>query len=85
MNSLEKILSFKPDLIYPAHGALVKNPIDHVTYYINHRNQREAQIMSTLKDNSEKAMTSMELVKIIYSVSVILKLNVVIQPYRLYV
>ena len=68
MNSLQKILSVKPDLIYPAHGALVKNPVEHVTYYINHRNQREAQIIAVLTEHSSKSLTPMELVKVIYVV-----------------
>ena len=68
MNSLQKILSVKPDLIYPAHGALVKNPVEHVTYYINHRNQREAQIIAVLTEQSSISLTPMELVKFIYVV-----------------
>ena len=68
MKSLQKILSVKPDLIYPAHGALVKNPVEHVTYYINHRNQREAQIIAVLTEHSSESLTPMELVKVIYVV-----------------
>ena len=71
MNSLQKLLSLKPDLMYPAHGALVNNPVEHITYYINHRNEREAQILAALSQQSTKSFTPMELVKIIYVVSIL--------------
>ena len=47
------------------------NPVEHVTYYINHRNQREAQIMAVLTEHSTKSFTPMELVKIIYVVCIL--------------
>lgn len=37
-----------------------------IEYYIAHRNQREAQILETLKKNADKEMNEMDLVKIIY-------------------
>ena len=46
----------------------MKNPVEHVTYYINHRNQREAQIIAVLTEHSSKSLTPMELVKVIYVV-----------------
>lgn len=43
-----------------------QDPIEKIEYYISHRNQREEQILETLKNNSDKPLTEMDLVKIIY-------------------
>ncbi|XP_026328224.1 beta-lactamase-like protein 2 homolog [Hyposmocoma kahamanoa] len=67
MKSLNRILELKPRVIYPGHGNVVKDPIPKIEYYISHRNQREQQILETLKNNSEKPLTEMDLVKIIYT------------------
>lgn len=66
MQSLQKILDLKPDVIYPGHGNIVENPIQKIQYYIAHRNQREYQILEALKENMDKQMNEMDLVKIIY-------------------
>ncbi|CAH1772373.1 unnamed protein product, partial [Owenia fusiformis] len=66
MKSLDKILQLKPSVIYPSHGRVVDNPIEHVQAYIDHRNMRERQILETLSAHSGKAMSAMDLVKIIY-------------------
>lgn len=46
---------------------IFQDPIPKIDYYISHRNQREQQILETLKNNSEKPLTEMDLVKIIYT------------------
>lgn len=69
MKSLDKILALKPTLVYPAHGALVKDPITHLTYYISHRNEREAQIIKALESHKNEFLTAMDIVKIVYVVS----------------
>ncbi|CAH0726425.1 unnamed protein product, partial [Brenthis ino] len=66
MQSLQKILDLKPDVIYPGHGNIVEDPIEKIQYYIAHRNQRESQILEALKENMEKQLNEMDLVKIIY-------------------
>lgn len=66
MSSLNKALEFKPSIIYPSHGPVVNDPIERVTDYIKHRNQREEQIIAALQENSESALSSMDLVDIIY-------------------
>jgi glyoxylase-like metal-dependent hydrolase (beta-lactamase superfamily II) len=69
MNSLRKILDqFKPDIIYPGHGPVVKDGIDRIQAYINHRNKRNEQIMATLRE-SNQALDEFEIVKIVYVVS----------------
>ncbi|XP_065221973.1 endoribonuclease LACTB2 isoform X2 [Planococcus citri] len=67
IRSLQKILSFKPNVIYPGHGPVINNPVEKVKYYIEHRNKRESEILNVLNDGSEKtSWTEMELVKKIY-------------------
>lgn len=43
-----------------------QDPIKKIEYYIAHRNQREFQILEVLKNNPDKQLTEMDLVKIIY-------------------
>ena len=55
-------------MIYPGHGPVINNPVEVITEYIKHRNMRESQILDRLLENKDKALTAMELVKIIYTV-----------------
>ncbi|XP_047544525.1 beta-lactamase-like protein 2 homolog [Vanessa atalanta] len=66
MKSLSKILELKPNVIYPGHGNIIEDPIQKIEYYINHRNQREEQILDVMKKNMEKKFNEMDLVKVIY-------------------
>ena len=45
--------------------------MERIQYYINHRLQREQQILEVLTSNKGKRLTVMELVKTIYTVSLI--------------
>jgi ribonuclease/clavin/mitogillin len=46
-----------------------QNPVERIEYYINHRNQREEQILEVLTSKSgEKMMSPMDIVKIVYTV-----------------
>lgn len=67
MKSLHRILDLNPSVIYPGHGNIVEDPIKKIKYYIEHRNQREGQILEALKSNSEKKLNEMDLVKLIYT------------------
>ncbi|CAG9567482.1 unnamed protein product [Danaus chrysippus] len=67
MKSLQKILDLNPETIYPGHGNVVDNPIEKIKYYIAHRNQREEQILETLRNNCDKQLNEMDLVKLIYT------------------
>ncbi|XP_026737817.1 beta-lactamase-like protein 2 homolog [Trichoplusia ni] len=67
MKSLQKILDLKPDTIYPGHGNVVEDPMEKIEYYITHRTHRENQILEALKENAERQMNEMDLVKIIYT------------------
>ncbi|KAL4217702.1 Beta-lactamase-like protein 2 [Mactra antiquata] len=66
MKSLHKILDLKPSVIYPGHGIVVKNPIEFITYYIKHRMERESQIINVLKDNDDKFLTTVDIVRVVY-------------------
>ncbi|KAE8752360.1 hypothetical protein FOCC_FOCC000832 [Frankliniella occidentalis] len=66
MKSLNSMLKLNPIKIFPGHGPVVEDPVEKLSYYINHRNAREAQILSVLHDNPEKKLTAMDIVKIIY-------------------
>ncbi|XP_035738349.1 beta-lactamase-like protein 2 homolog isoform X1 [Vespa mandarinia] len=67
MISLQKILDIKPSVIYPGHGPIIKDPVPRIEYYIQHRKQREEQILNVLKENSNSSfMSEMDIVQIIY-------------------
>lgn len=67
MNSLKKILDMEPSVIYPGHGPVVENPVPRIQYYIQHRQQREDQILNALKEHGNStSMSEMDIVQIIY-------------------
>lgn len=66
MQSLDKILVFRPSTIYPGHGKVVADPVDKIEYYIKHRQQREAQILAVLKAHPQQSFTELEIVAEIY-------------------
>ena len=66
MKSLERIRRL-PNLkvICPGHGPLITNPSEYIDDYIDHRNEREQQILTTLKEGGE--MTSWDIMMKIYT------------------
>ena len=74
MISLKNILQMEPKLIYPGHGPVIDNPLPRIQYYINHRHQREEEILKILKEKN-KPMSEMEIVKNVYTVSTFYILN----------
>lgn len=44
-----------------------KEPIARIQYYIDHRNQREAQILDVLREKSLYELDDMDIVKIVYA------------------
>ncbi|XP_022914086.2 beta-lactamase-like protein 2 homolog [Onthophagus taurus] len=66
MNSLESILDIQPSIIYPGHGNIIHEPIEKIQYYIDHRKQRENQIISVLTTEPKRKYTPMQLVEAIY-------------------
>ncbi|XP_050306840.1 endoribonuclease LACTB2 [Anthonomus grandis grandis] len=67
MESLRIILRAKPSIIYPGHGNIIYDPIERIKFYLEHRQQREQQIIEVLINNSKYSYTERELVALIYS------------------
>lgn len=63
MNSLERLLQERPGSIYPAHGPCIVDGQAKLREYIDHRNQREVQIIAALSDGP---LHIAEIVKIVY-------------------
>lgn len=63
--SLEKLKKVRLRSIAPGHGTLIDNPIETIDWYIQHRKDREKQVLSALK----KAKTAKvdDLVPVIYA------------------
>lgn len=67
MLSLDKILKMQPKKIYPGHGPVLDDPLPRIQHYINHRKQREEEILRTLEEQgANKPMTGVDIVKLIY-------------------
>ncbi|HUO62864.1 MAG TPA: MBL fold metallo-hydrolase [Terriglobales bacterium] len=64
MASLRRVQALGPRRIYPAHGAVIENAAEKIQEYIDHRMDRERQILSVLGNG---ARTIPEMVKIIYA------------------
>lgn len=50
MSSLRRIRQLSPRLIYPGHGAVVRDPARKLDQYIEHRQARERQLLGALQD-----------------------------------
>lgn len=66
IKSLRLIQSFNPTIIYPGHGNIINDPMARITEYIDHRNERESQIMAVFKQHPDDKFCEMDLVKQIY-------------------
>jgi len=49
MNSLERLRAEQPNTIYPAHGPVIRDGRAKIREYIDHRNQREQEILAALR------------------------------------
>lgn len=49
MASLRRLLELDPDLIYPAHGPVIRNAREKIGEYIAHRELREQQVLEVLR------------------------------------
>ncbi len=67
MKSLKLILGLSPPKIFPGHGNIIEDPVEKIKFYIEHRNQREQQILDVLKSHPNESFTSMDIVKKVYS------------------
>jgi glyoxylase-like metal-dependent hydrolase (beta-lactamase superfamily II) len=64
MGSLERVLAEAPRRIYPAHGPLIEDGVAKIREYIDHRNDREREILAAL---GREPMAVMEIVGIVYA------------------
>ncbi|XP_037080170.1 endoribonuclease LACTB2-like [Pollicipes pollicipes] len=67
MASLQRLLEMAPRVIYPGHGPVVENPVEKIQHYIDHRLERERQLMTALRASDPDARTVAELVKTVYT------------------
>lgn len=67
MESLQTIIDLDPSVIYPGHGNVIQNPKQTIQYYIDHRNQREQQILNELRLNPDTWLSATDIVKKIYA------------------
>lgn len=61
---LENLVSLQPTRLYPGHGPVIENGVDKLKEYIQHRLQREHQIIQLF--NTQQSWTPMEIVKVLY-------------------
>ncbi|XP_053690575.1 beta-lactamase-like protein 2 homolog [Sabethes cyaneus] len=66
MKSLKLIQTLNPVVIYPGHGNIINDPMVRISQYINHRNERERQILAVFKQHPNEKFTELDLVKQIY-------------------
>ncbi len=64
MSSLERLLAESPKRIYPAHGPQIGDGPGKIREYIEHRGEREREILAALASGP---MTVMEIVRIVYA------------------
>jgi glyoxylase-like metal-dependent hydrolase (beta-lactamase superfamily II) len=67
MNSLMFYLELDPSIIYPGHGPVVNNPVEKIKEYIEHRHQREQQILNVIPPEVSKAVSIEDIVRKIYT------------------
>lgn len=65
MNSLEALKNLSADIIYPGHGPIIKNSTEVLDYYLEHRRQRENEILAALADN-QNSMNISEITSVLY-------------------
>jgi len=66
MKSLQKLKDLQPKVIYPGHGYVIEEPIKLISYYIQHRHDREKQIVEFLQKHRDQQHTAMDIVKTVY-------------------
>ena len=64
LDSLEAVRRFEPARLYPGHGPMVGDPATAIREYVDHRMQREAQVLAALEAGDR---TPAEMVSRIYA------------------
>ena len=67
--SLRSFLRLEPKLIYPGHGPVVTDPMAKLSQYIEHRLQRERQVLDALVGSKDEGsgLSVRQIVRIIYT------------------
>ena len=50
LRSLERLAELRPERIYPGHGEIIRQPLELIAEYIEHRRMRESQVVACLED-----------------------------------
>ena len=66
MKSLDSMSKQFRGRAYPAHGPVIEDGRAKILEYIEHRKQREQQVLDVLAEDKEGGWTSMDIVKVIY-------------------
>ena len=66
LESLERMKTQFHGRAYPGHGAVIEDGPAKIQEYIEHRAERERQVLKTLKDLDGGGATPMEIVKVVY-------------------
>jgi len=65
LESLEKLKKLRLRSIAPGHGTLIENPMETIDWYLQHRREREAQIVAALRDAGSAKVD--DLVPVVYA------------------
>lgn len=66
IKGLQNLTTFNPKQLYPGHGPLIENGVDKINEYINHRLEREQQVIGLLSNGTKESWTPMEIVEVLY-------------------
>ncbi|XP_050437733.1 endoribonuclease LACTB2-like isoform X1 [Adelges cooleyi] len=66
LESLQLILKLNPVVMYPGHGSVINNTVQRVNNYIQHRIDREREIIKILSEHPLQTMTIKDFVDVIY-------------------
>jgi glyoxylase-like metal-dependent hydrolase (beta-lactamase superfamily II) len=66
MASLDRLLELEPKRIYPAHGPCIENGTAKIRAYIDHRLERERQIVAAIEDGAIRVGAMVEIIYAAY-------------------
>lgn len=70
MHSLRAIAAARPEIIYPAHGNVIGEPLAKVEWYIEHREKRERQLYEVMAAQPTRVWSELALVRTVYGAEV---------------
>lgn len=66
IEGLQNLITFNPKQLYPGHGPVIENGIEKIKEYVNHRMERENQIVELLTNGTKESWTPTEIVEVLY-------------------